>query len=135
MGKCSSIWGGKQLRKFGIHAFSDCNILYDNFPQTNTFQGILATDFSRSFAVFTYYCGDLDFSNGANIGFVTTDGLFANHKATLRGEPMYVACLNYPVSPWVNVVYEITGNVLVLIYREAKIICVSKITVQAGLVV
>ena len=79
-------------------------------PQTNTFQGIIVTDFSRSFAVFTYYCGDLNYSNGATIGFTTTDGLFANHPATLRGSAQSIACLNYPATPWVNVVYEITSR-------------------------
>ena len=34
------------------------------YPQTSTFQGILITDYSRSFAVFTYYCGDLRYSCG-----------------------------------------------------------------------
>ena len=74
----------------------------------NTFQGLLATDFSRSFAVYTYKCGDLNFSGGATIGFVTGDGLFANHNASIRGSPQFIACLNMPNSPWVNVVYEIS---------------------------
>jgi hypothetical protein len=87
---------------------------WDNVPHisggnnTNTFQGILVTDFSRSFAVFTYKCGDLTFSGGATIGFATEDGLFANHIATIRGSAQSIACLNMPSSPWVNVVYEIS---------------------------
>ena len=76
--------------------------------QTNTFQGVLVTDYSRSFAVFTYYCGDLEYSNGATIGFSSRDGLFANHPATLRGSAQSIACLNKPVTPWVNIVYELT---------------------------
>ena len=76
--------------------------------QTNTFQGVLVTDYSRSFAVFTYNCGDLDFSNGATIGFSSGDGLFANHPAIQRGSALSIACLNQPVTPWVNVVYELT---------------------------
>ena len=68
------------------------------------------TDFSRSFAVFTYYCGDLGFSNGATIGFSSGDGLFANHPATLRGSAQSIACLNQPTSPWINVVYELTAE-------------------------
>ena len=53
------------------------------------------TDYSRSIAVFTYYCGDLSYSNRATIGFTTTDGLFANHPATTRGNAKDIACLNY----------------------------------------
>ena len=69
---------------------------------------MIVTDFTRSFAVFTYYCGDLTFSYDASIGFDTTDGLFANHPASLSGSTESLACSNSPVSPWVNVVYEIT---------------------------
>ena len=58
--------------------------------------------------MFIYKCGDLAFSGEATIGFVTEDGLFANHIATLRGRAQSVACLNIPTTPWVNVVYEIT---------------------------
>ena len=77
-------------------------------PQTNTFQGIIVTDFSRSFSVFTYYCGDMSYSNGATIGFMTRDGLFANHPAGTRTHAEYIDCLNDPISPWVNIVYQIS---------------------------
>ena len=76
--------------------------------QANTFQGLLVTDFIRSFSVFTYFCGDLNYSNGATIGFVTPDDLFANHPATFSDSAQSIACSNIPVTPWVNVVYEIT---------------------------
>ena len=83
-------------------------IIFILYTQTNTFQGMIVTDFSRSFSVFTYYCGDLSYSNGATIGFATGDGLFANHPASLNGLAQSIACLNSPATPWVNVVYEIT---------------------------
>ena len=76
--------------------------------QTNTFQGMLVTNYSTSFAVFTYYCGDLGFSNGATIGFSSGDGLFANHPAVLRGSAQSIACLKQSTSLWVNAVYEVT---------------------------
>ena len=66
------------------------------------------TDFSRSFAVFTYRCGDLSYSNGASIGYDTPHGLFANHPASTRGRAEYIDCFNAPASPWVNVIYELT---------------------------
>ena len=66
------------------------------------------TDFERSYAVFTYYCGDLGFSNDATVGFSTGDGVYANHEATLNNSAESIACLNVPISPWVNVVYEIS---------------------------
>ena len=78
-------------------------------PQTNTFQGIVTTDHTRSFAVFTYKCGDIEYSNSATIGFTAGDVLlFANHPLTVRRKAQDIACLNSPESQWVNVVYEVT---------------------------
>ena len=68
------------------------------------------TNFSRSFAVFTYQCGNLSYSGLVTIGFVTPDGLFANHPAALEGNAISIACLKSPFSEWVNVVYEISGK-------------------------
>ena len=59
--------------------------------------------------MFTYYCGDLDFS-GDFIGFVTGDGISVVHDASLNGTAQSIACLNVPNSPWVNVVYGISGS-------------------------
>ena len=69
----------------------------------------MVTDFERSYAVFTYYCGDLDFS-GDFIGFFTGDGTSVVHEASLSGTAQSIACLNVPNSPWVNVVYGISGS-------------------------
>ena len=77
-------------------------------PQTNTFQGIITTDYMRSFAVFSYKCGDIGYSNLATIGFTAGDVLFANHPLTLRRRAQDIACINSPESEWVNVVYELT---------------------------
>ena len=60
------------------------------------------TDFERSYAVFTYYCGDLGYSNDATIGFSTGDGVYGNNDTILNG---FFAC--YPTY-WANVVYEIS---------------------------
>ena len=62
----------------------------------------------RSFAVFTYKCGDIGHSNSATIGFTAGDVLFANHPLTARKRAHDIACINYPESQWVNVVYELT---------------------------
>lgn len=92
--------------------------------QTNTFQGILVSDFEQSFAVFTYKCGDLGFSGDATIGFVTEGGLYANHAATFRGNAKEVACLNSPNSPWVNIVYKLTDSGKLRNYYTAEILMI-----------
>jgi len=78
--------------------------------QTNTFQGIVTTDHRRSFAVFSYKCGDIGFSNSATIGFTAEDVFFANHPLTVRRRAQDIACINSPESEWVNVVYELTSE-------------------------
>ena len=68
----------------------------------------MTTDFVSSFAVFIYRCGDLNFPiNIAAIGFVSEDGPYANHEAMFRQNISALACLNLPLSPWMNVVYDI----------------------------
>ena len=84
--------------------------IFSFISQTYTFQGLIVTDFQRSFAFFTYYCGDLSYTYKATIGFVSRDGFFVNHPATSRGRPYYIACVNLPTTPWVNVIYEITSR-------------------------
>ena len=79
-------------------------------PQTNTFQGIVTTDHMRSFAVFTYKCGDIGYSISATIGFTAGDVLFANHPLTVRKRAKRIACINSPESQWVNVIFELTSE-------------------------
>ena len=85
---------------------------YHVFPQTNTFQGMLVTDFTTSsYAVFTYHCGDMSFSDPGLIGFYDIkDGVNATHRVTYREFPHNISCLNEPNSPWVNVVYKISRS-------------------------
>ena len=76
--------------------------------QTNTFQGIVVTDFSVSYAVFIYKCQDMQFSGSAAIGFTSRDyKLYANHR--LSGySARSIGCVNSGQSDWVNLVYKLT---------------------------
>lgn len=88
------------------------------FPQTNTFQGMLITDFVTSYAVFTYYCGHMSYSDPGVIGFAHTGlNLDVRHGAFYRDNPHEISCFNNESSPWVNVVYQISfsgKNVMLL---------------------
>ena len=86
--------------------------------QKATFQGLLATDFQRSFAVFIYYSNGRNtrFSDHASIGYVTRDGCFTNHEAHT------VSCLNYPASSSNIVVYEISGKYSVSMVCEVSLL-------------
>ena len=66
------------------------------------------TDFVTSYAVFTYKCGDLSYSQPGEIVVIDRlEYLEIYHAATYRNKPHDIACLNLP-SPWVNVVYKVT---------------------------
>ena len=89
-----------------------CRITVDIYSvlQTNTFQGILVTDFERSYAVFTYYCEDLEFSSDSFVGFQVSDDFFYFHETSFTNNVLSIACLNVPDSPWVNIVYGTTAS-------------------------
>jgi hypothetical protein len=78
--------------------------------QTNTFQAIAITDGSQSYAVYTYRCGDLGWSGGATIGYNggPVGNFYANHPLSRTSSVNSIACLNFDVTEWSNVVYNIS---------------------------
>jgi len=78
--------------------------------QTNTFQGILITDGSLSYTVFTYHCGSMMWSGSATIGFSADDGFFQSHPLSRTTTSNTIACLNSPDSVWNNLVYQLGGK-------------------------
>ena len=75
--------------------------------QTNTFQGILVTDYVTSYTVFTYYCGHMSYSG--RIGFAHTGfNVDVAHGASYRNNSHKISCFNYPETSWVNLVYRIS---------------------------
>ncbi len=53
--------------------------------QTNTFQGVIVTDTFRTYYVFTYVCGDMEWSGQgtetAIVGYNSNGDYFKNHEA------------------------------------------------------
>ena len=78
--------------------------------QTNTYQAILATDGTNSFAIFTYKCGDLEWDGGAVIGFGASSEMFSNQRLSGTGRSLAIACLNDPGNQFSNVVFELTDS-------------------------
>ena len=115
LGRCNILYSPPKYGKYFsiLHTAASTVAKPPIYYQTNTFQGMLITDSANSYAVFTYYCGDLNYPTFMHyyppsaIGFSTEDGLHAVHEATFRSN---IACLNHPTSPWVNIVYELTDN-------------------------
>ena len=80
--------------------------------QTNTFQGVVITDGSQSYAVFIYKCGLLQWSGldrfyrHAVIGY-NMKGQFMNHPFSGFGVATNVACVNSPETSWTTLLYDI----------------------------
>ena len=76
--------------------------------QVNTWQGLVVTDGTNSYAVFTYRCGDMTWAYNPTIGFNAAGSSFANHPNTGSSNAEEIACLNSPQSQWYNLVYQIS---------------------------
>ena len=83
------------------------------FYQGNTFQAILVTDGLKSFAVYTYRCGYLQWSGPATVGLNTPADIRFNHP--LSGTPSLdgIACIHVE-SEWNNIIYELELNAVIL---------------------
>ena len=70
----------------------------------NTWQGLVITNGTNSYAVFIYRCGDITWASSPTIGFNAAGSSFANEPNT----GSEIACLNSPHSQWYNLVYQIS---------------------------
>ena len=76
--------------------------------QTNSYQAVVITNDTESFAVFTYQCGSVSWHGHATIGYNAGGTLFENHKLSGMNTANSVACLNYSSTVWSNLVYRLT---------------------------
>ena len=77
--------------------------------QTNTFQGILITNGTGSYTVFTYECGAIGWGGGATIGYKAAESFYQNH-ALSGSSAASIGCVNSPASQWNNVVYQLNDG-------------------------
>ena len=76
--------------------------------QTDTFQVVIASRGTTSFAIFTYKCNLLQWTRfNAAIGYSAGPDNFANHPLSRTSKVINIDCLNYPSSVWSNVVYNL----------------------------
>ena len=78
--------------------------------QRNTFQGIVITNSSKTYAVYTYHCDDVQWSDGSVIGFNAGGSYYANHPLSDSIEARDIDCVHSPGSEWNNVVYDLNPN-------------------------
>ena len=75
--------------------------------QTNTFQAILITNGSKSYAVFTYKCDQVSWSDEAGIGFNAGGEYYGNHPFSGQFVANAIDCVHNPDSPWNNVIFDL----------------------------
>ena len=80
---------------------------------------MVVTDGSRSYAVFTYHCGLMDWNGRAVIGFNANSSLYQNHRLAGTSDANDIACLDSPDTVWTNVVY--------LLFVRGVCVCVCEI--------
>ena len=75
---------------------------------TNTFQGVLITDGSTSYAVFLYHCPSMEWSRNAVIGWQASSSRYRNHPLSGNSDASEVACLN-PDSSYNTVIFQLNS--------------------------
>lgn len=76
--------------------------------QVNSYQAIVITNGTESFAVFTYQCGAMAWHGSATIGFNSGGAFFENHPLSGTRNANSIACENSKLAVWTNVVYKLT---------------------------
>ena len=101
--------------------FSDLMVVtnFSSSSQVNTFQGTVITNGYQSFSVFTYRCGNLQWSGGAVIGFKVSDKMHEIHELTGNNASV-IACQNFPRSVWNNIVYQLSESSFVTIFSSTN---------------
>ena len=93
--------------KVSFVTFIDLTLL-QSFP-TNTFQAVLITNGTNSYAVFTYECPEVQWGNYATIGFNAGGTYFENHEFSGSTDAPTIDCIAEPelVS---NLVYDLVPS-------------------------
>ena len=73
---------------------------------TNSYQAILITDGTNSYAVYTYMCGEMEWGSSAVIGFNAAGNYFENHNSSGVPTVSGIACLALPEQVN-NLVYDL----------------------------
>jgi hypothetical protein len=84
-----------------VHPFS-----FFGASEENTFQAILITDGTYSYAIFTYQCGLMGWDNGATVGYTAAGNPFENNDPSSSD----VACLNLPDSDVSNTIFRLSDG-------------------------
>ena len=65
------------------------------------------TNGQLSYAIFTYNCRQMEWSDTVGIGINANGKFYRNHNMSRSSRANEIACLNYPDSDWSNVLYQL----------------------------
>ena len=82
-------------------------MIFASMHQTNTFQAVLVTNGTKSYAVFTYMCDRIEWSDEATIGFDAGGEFYTNHPLSGQFVSNAIDCVHQPDSVWNNVIYDL----------------------------
>lgn len=90
--------------------------LHTSCDETNSFQGVVATNGQFTIAIFSYQCGGINtIRKGPIVGYRTSNTQWEEHHWSGTDAILQIDCSNYPLSSWSNLVYYINeGNWLLL---------------------
>lgn len=88
-----------------------CRVLLSHI-QNNTYQAIIITDGNiKTYAVYTFKCGSLNWAGEATIGFNAGGDYYDNHYLSGLPQSNAVACVHINVgSEWNNVIYNLVPS-------------------------
>ena len=96
--------------------FDLCIHVVYSFVQNNTFQAILITNGTKSYAVYTYKCGEMQWGDESTIGFNAGADYYENHDITGHFQAHFIACLqNNSGSDIKNEIYDLVPDPSLLI--------------------
>ena len=69
----------------------------------------MITNGTKTYAVFTYHCDDINWANGnfTGIGFNAGGTSYENHPFSGTPDASDIDCESYPPSLWNNIVYDV----------------------------
>ena len=70
----------------------------------------MITDGNKTYAVYTYHCNDIQWSDGSVIGFNAGGQYYTNHPLSDSVFARDIDCVHSPESEWNNVVYDVTPS-------------------------
>ena len=89
------------------------NIVFYVLLQDNTFQAILVTNGTKSYSIFTYKCGEIEWSGPVSVGYNAPPNTYYNHPLTLTSLPINALACSHLESEWNNVITDLQpGNVI-----------------------